>query len=383
MRSGCGCARSRCWGRGSACAQLGDLSTHHTREAVIVHGLAPFLAVYALGGFASEQVALLQQAGIVWLGPDYWANQPVRFDQWQLYLGMLAVAWVVLQAAAFVQRRRPNLVTALVQVLAKGTTVLAAFIVVTEVTRRLVLWLQGRAVAGWVQDGWAAFLAWLPDWRLPFDLTLPEALADAVDALVTTVLPGTIAMVVLPLTWLALTASVFGWRDLTTNPIGLTDTERLVLDRARQAGETRTGRRARDLVSSGPLRLAWSQLVGLTEDYLPLGQGVRIIARAGTAFVAAYLVAAAVWATAERALRWLARSVVSTRTLEAQITTDPLVDFLVSLVFVTGSMALYAVGFDRAILAAVAGPGHRAGEVTAAARTPAPADPAASSPHAG
>ena len=57
------------------------------------------------------------------------------------------------------------------------TSLLALFVLV----RRAITWLQSRAVWSWISEVWYQLLAWLPDLRLPFDLTLPEALQAVVE----------------------------------------------------------------------------------------------------------------------------------------------------------------------------------------------------------
>ena len=335
-----------------------EVRTDQSRSEVLVHGVAPFLAVYALGGFAEEQLTDLQRTALTYFGPDYGANQPVRFDQWPVYLAMMVVAWVVLRAVEWWHGRRPGVATGLLQVLAKGVLVLSTFIVITEITKFVTEWLTTRVFWGWLVDGWAAFVGVLPDWRLPFDLTLPEAVREAGAWLVTVALPSSVAAVLLPLTWLALTASVFGWRDLTSNLIGETDAERALRERAEQVSDTNLGRRASAAVASGPLAFAWRRITAMAEDYLPVAQGVRLIARAGASFVAAYLVASALLTTLERAARWGAEYLSGPRPQAEQYLIDPVVDVVVALLGTTLAIALYAKGFDRAILAAASGAGR-------------------------
>ncbi|WP_425307622.1 hypothetical protein AADG42_02330 [Ammonicoccus fulvus] len=353
-------------------AQFAGLSSQHSRQDLLAHGATPFLAVYALGGFAAEQVGEVQRSALLWLGPDFVVFQPVRFEQWPTYLGILVVAWILLRLIGLLHARRPNTLTGIGQVIAKGTVVLSAFIVVTELLRRAGDWITTRVLWDWVQAAWRGLLDVLPDWRLPLiDLTLPAAL----EQFVFTVIPGAFGAVLMPLTWLALTACVFGWRDLTSNLLGTSETERALLTRGDRVAASRIGQRVRGAFAAGPLRFAWRQAQGLAEDYLPLGQGVRIIARAGAHFVAAYLVASATLALLERGFQVALRELYGPQGLVSQMVADPFLRLPTALVFTTLSVALYARAFDRAILAAGVGSGRVESAESEDEVTPSPSEP--------
>ena len=239
--------------------QFAGLSSEHSRQDLLAHGATPFLAVYALGGFAAEQVGAVQQSALLWLGADFLGLQPVRFEQWPTYLGILVAAWILLRLIGLLHARRPGTLTGIGQVIAKGTVVLSAFIVVTEFMRRAGDWITTRVVWDWVEAARRGFLDVLPDWHLPLiELALPAAL----DQFVFTVIPGILGAALLPLTWLALTACVFGWRDLTSNPLGTTETEQALLARGDRVAASRIGQRVRGAFAAGPLRLAWRQVQG-------------------------------------------------------------------------------------------------------------------------
>lgn len=112
-------------------------------------------------------------------------------------------------------------------------------------------------------------------------------------------------------------------------------------------------------MASGPLAFAWRR-VTVMMDYLPVAQGVRLIARAGAAFMAAYLVASALLTTMERAARWGAEYLSGPRPQAEQYLIDPVVDFVVALLGTTLAIALYAKGGSIGrILAAASGQGGR------------------------
>ena len=336
--------------------ELRGLYSVHSRQEVLLHGAAPFVALYAVGGFAEEQVDALQAAALAILNMDYHRFQLVRFDQWHVFAIMAGVAWLIQLGSGLVHRRWPTLVTGVLQVGAKATVVLSAFIVVTELGRRLANWLSTRAFVGWLADAWSAFLGWLPQWRF-FSWELPEAVKAAGEFVIGTMVPGAVTVVVIPLAWLALTASVFGWRALERNLIGTSAAERALLDGADRVLKSRAAQRVIDAAADGPLQAAVRLVRHIGADYLPVAQGVRLIARAGARFVAAYLVVYAVVALTQRVAEWGAWELAAALPTDLQVAGQVLM-IVVGLVFTTLAVALYAQGFDRAMLAAARGPGQ-------------------------
>lgn len=354
---------------GRLSGDLQEIYSVHTRQEVLLHGAAPFVALYAVGGFAAEQIGELQQAALAILNMGYHEYQLVRFDQWQLFAVMAAVAWLIQQAAALIHRKWPTLVTGVTQVAAKATFVLAGFIVLTELGGKVWTWLTNRAFVGWLADGWGAFIKALPKWTLPFDITLPEAVREVGAFIVGTLIPGAFTVVIIPLVWLALTAAVFGWRSLTRNLIGLSAEERAIIERTERLRGSKTAQRLKDAASEGPLKVAVVVLGRLGEDYLPVFQGVRLIARAGARFVAAYLILYSLLALAERLLTW-GMWEAAARLPGDQETTGMVGSFFVGLIMLPLTVALYAQGFDRALLAAGRGPGQDPATTSARAGNP-------------
>ena len=139
----------------------------------------------------------------------------------------------------------------------------------------------------------------LPDLSLPFDLTLPRVVAAAGHWFWHSLLPGVGTAILLPLVWLALTATVFGWqqrsaRDLVAGtPIeghATRVTERL--SRRRHTASWRAGRRSLDILTAD-----------LRTKYLPVVDALRLVVRAGPRFLGAYLVLATLLATLQDIVR--------------------------------------------------------------------------------
>lgn len=319
------------------------------RWQVVAAAVGPFLAVYAVWGFVDDQVRELFGTNYRLLGLD-----PERFsisfapDRLRSYLLLAVVVWVVRRVVELFGARRPRPALALVGVVAEAVWVFSVFALLVIVLGLVRTWLRSRAGYAVLVDGWHTLLARLPDWPLPFDLTLPRALEQLASALVATVLPGAWHALVLPLVWLALTATVLGWRDFgsgdllaQTRPVG----------RRFPAGD-RT--RALVLLATADLRT----------KYLPVLQALRLVVRAGPAFLGAYLLLATVLTAVQTWFDIAVTLILGPRSATASLATDPVSLLISGLLFTPVGIALYGAGFDRALAAA--------GEVDLRAGTPRP-----------
>lgn len=336
----------------------GQFAEQRTRRDIIVETVAPFLAVYALGGFAEEQVERLFQANLSMNGLDP-GGFTVNFSQWQLYLAMAAVSWGVLALTDFLGRRRPNVPLTVIGLLAKGTLVLSAFIAFDTIQTRIMDWVHGRAIWVRMMEAWEAFLALLPDVKLWFDLTVPEALRVAASEFWDTFVPGIVDSIVLPLFWLALTATVFGWHDFNAG-VRANRAEAALLRRAQSLTEGRVGAGVKDAMDAGPVRAAWNWLRNGAEDFLPVIQAFRLIARSGPRFIGAYLVLAAIATALPKLLYAGVQFAMGPQTLNTSLFYSVTLKALVDLIGLTLQVALYGAAFDRCLRAA-------AGRIEAAA----------------
>lgn len=132
----------------------------------------------------------------------------------------------------------------------------------------------------WTREAWQLILTWLPDLRLPFDLTLPEAVAAAVGWFWTTLLPGLSDAVLLPLLWLSLTAIVLGWQEPPSGHL---------------ARRWQAGIGVRMAVPAWRLAIGAGRLLtsDLRTKYVPVVRAFRMVISAGWRFLLAYLILAA------------------------------------------------------------------------------------------
>lgn len=315
---------------------------------VLTLALAPFLAVYSVWGLVEDEVSALLFANLSregMLDPDVWS---ISFDPDLLgfYATLTILAWLLAKGVGLVRTRRADLRDGVaralraVAIVADGTAVFGLFVALGIVASSLQQWWQGRQLAVWLGQAWRGLTDLLPDWQLWTGLRLPEAMRELATWFWTTVLPTMSERVLLPLMWLALTATVFGWREFRGHDI--VAGTRLATAAGRFGGGA--GRRTGALPTAA--RLATEDL---RVKYLPVANALRLVWHAGPRFVGAYLVlATALWAAQVWGEEALVR-LIGPQPLDVVFALEPFIDLLSGAVFVTASVALYAAAFDRAV----------------------------------
>ncbi|WP_156224764.1 hypothetical protein [Pseudactinotalea suaedae] len=325
-----------------------------TRERgmdVLALALGPFLAVYSVWGLVEDEVSDLFFANISREGltePDSWSISfaPERLG---FYAALTVGAWltgklITLLRARVRARDGVQLGLRIVSIVADGTAVFGLFVALGIGAGQVRDWWQGRMVSVWIGQAWRGVLDRLPDWQLWFGESLPDALRGAVTWFWTTLLPATSERVLLPLMWLALAATVFGWRELRGRDV-LAGTR---LEAAAGRLDSVTGRTG---VQAG----AVPTLIALATDdlrhkYLPVANALRLVWRAGPRFVGVYLVLATVlWAGEVWASEGLVR-LAGPQPDDVTFALEPFFALVLGAVFLTASVALYAAAFDRAVV---------------------------------
>lgn len=316
------------------------------REAsmdVVASAVGPFLAVYALWGFVDDQISDLFLSNYTLQGLGGIDNFSISFAPGRLpfYLGLAAAAWVLRQVVAAVTARRKMLALALVGIALEALWVFSFFVVLLIAAGQVRPWLRTRSAYVGMQDLWRSFLDLVPDWSFLFGLSLPQALDRAVAGLAHTVLPGAWTALVLPLVWLALTATVLGWREfrgvdvLAGTPLG-----------GRLAGLRRPG-------GTRVRLLADFLTADLRTKYLPVLQALQLVGRAGPRFVGVYLLLATMVTTAQGLFEIAVTVLVGPLDIAGSLFLDPFLMLASGLLFTTFSVAVYAAAFDEALAAAL------------------------------
>lgn len=328
------------------------------RLDVLTAAIGPFLAVYSVWGFIDDEVRGLFFANLSQQGSLDVLTWSISFDPDRLvfYIALTAGAWVIgklieLGLAMIRRRRRLGTWASVPEVIADGTVVFGLFMTLAIAFGKLSTWWQGRAVAVGIEALWRQFLDVLPPWPVWVDLTLPVALQRFVDWFGEVLLPGMADRLLLPLMWLALTATVFGWRTVHGRDIAAGTRLSPMVDRVDRAT---TG-------AAGAFGLA---VRVATDDvrtkYLPVANALRLIWRAGPWFLGSYLILATVLWSAQNWLTIALSTVIGPRDLVTNFVGEPFRELLIGLIIVPLSIALYAAAFDQVM-----------GEVTRVGRRPA------------
>jgi len=328
----------------------GSVIERQPRLTMIGVTIGPFLAVYALWGLVEEQVRDIYFINIALLGSaggDEWSVDLRRF---RFYLVLAVVCWILRQLVGTLSRRLGATWLLFPGVLLEGLWVFASFLALTGAASRLLDWLRTRAVWEFGASSWRGFVDALPDLALPWDLTLPRAVAAVGDWLWHSLLPGVGTAVALPLVWLALTVTVFGWHQATARELLAGTRIESRINRA-SAGLQRRRQGVVGLAAHHGLDLLTADL---RTKYLPVAHALRLILRAGPAFLGAYLVLATLVVTLRAFVSPLLDVAMGAQNVAWSLAGDPFTELGLDLIFTTISVALYVAAVDR-LLAASAG----------------------------
>ncbi|RMB61842.1 hypothetical protein [Tessaracoccus antarcticus] len=302
--------------------------------------VGPVLGVYAVWGVVDEMI----REGFLWntvfrrFGNDEWSIG-VSAEWLPTYLAVGVAALLLRTLWGRLVRDRTSAWWRVPLLFLEGLWVFATFFIVLIALREVRIWLLGVNIWRQGQHARHRFLEWLPEMSLPFNLTLPEAVARFSHWLVEVFVPGVWLGIALPLVWLALVAIVFGWREFRVRD--------LVPERLRS-------RRRRPLPGAAPQPTSFSRAVQfLTEDvrmkYLPLGHAFRLIWRSGPFLLGAFLMLAALLAAGRSASAALLSVTFAAGTQSDMFLAFNAIDFVVETVFTSLALCLYAATFDRGL----------------------------------
>ncbi|MGV8847322.1 hypothetical protein [Tessaracoccus sp.] len=314
------------------------------RIDVAILTVGPVLGVYAVWAIVDGMIS----DGLVWntIIRSFWGAGEFSISRsladLPFYLVLGGVALVARLIYGRLVRRLRSTWWKLPLVFLEGLWVFATFFIVLLGLRALQNWLDERAFWREGLHAWHGFLQWLPDLRLPFDLTLPEALQHASIWVGEQFLPGMWHGIALPLVWLAVTAIVFGWREFRARDL-LTATLR---ERANQM----------ESASSSATRLGAVVsflTVDLRDKWVPLLHAFRLIWRSGPNVLGAYLVLSTLMEAGSWAFHAILSRAFSADSQENVLRSFNAVDVVQHVVVMSLSVCLYAAAFDRGLADAV------------------------------
>ncbi|MDO5494464.1 MAG: hypothetical protein Q4G64_01960 [bacterium] len=332
-------------------ARVDPAGRQQSRHHVLTHAVVPFLAVWEVWGFAEDHIQRVFDANLIYYGVDA-ESYSITFAAWQTYLVIAGIAWGLQGLIEMTARGRGGVVLGMVRVFVRGTAILTAFLGLDSLSTSFLSWARGRQVWAWGREVWDSFLGILPDWELWWEQTIPEFVRSLGAGIWQYLVPGLWVAVLLPLVWLALTATVVGWSDLgdVITPDGLSP--RLAA-RARRAREAAAVQRIERASSAGPLGLIRLWLRNQVDDLMPAVQAFGLVIRSGVPFVVAYLLLGAAVQAIGPAVTDLLFSLVGPHDFAETMRYVSLIDLAGDLLMWTLAVALYATAFARAMRVAM------------------------------
>ncbi|MFX4271191.1 hypothetical protein ACQBAR_11330 [Propionibacteriaceae bacterium Y1685] len=318
----------------------GELFDAQSGVGSVARALGPFLAVYAVWGLVDSEVTDLFSINILYNGlggVDQWSINLSRF--W-FYLTLAVVAWVVRIALDQLRRRVQWAWLEFLAMAVEGIWVFASFITALTVVDAVVAWLTTRVAWAWLLGLWRNALAALPDLAMPWGLTLPASIDRFVGWLISDVLPAVGEHVVLPLMWLALAATVFGWYRFTSADV-LAGT-RIGTGLQRLGERLPSGRvRAVSIWATGDLRI----------KYLPVLQALRLLLHSGPRVLGAFILLSTVIDVGTEWLMVGVARILGPLPYDLALGVEPTVRLITTLIEMPLLVALYAAAFERVIRA--------------------------------
>lgn len=296
--------------------------------------IGPVMAVYAVWALLDDMI----RDGLVWNimlqghGNPTWSVS-LASDRFTTYLGIgvgalfLRIVWGAITKNRSSWWRAPL-------VFFEGLWTAMSFFVVLGLIRIAQDWMWTREFYAVLERRWYEFIGSLPEIRLPFSTTLPEAVLALSRWVTESLLPGMWVGVVLPLMWLAVTAMVFGWREFNLKDLLRRDFREATEQRLQRSASFRVLARFGFVVDD------------LRTKYIPLIHAWRLVWRAGPFLLGAFLILSALL----DALGYL----LGTIALEISSRIDQTVavlaaDFAGHVVMASISVCLYAITFDRSV----------------------------------
>ncbi|TRY18319.1 hypothetical protein FOJ82_09835 [Tessaracoccus rhinocerotis] len=311
------------------------------RVDVAVLTIGPVLAVYAVWGVIDGMI----RDGFLWntvirsmWNATEWSisRNPDRF--WS-YLGMGVAALVGRMVWARLFRKRSSPWWRVPVIFLEGLWTFATFFIILIGAEQAVIWVRQRRFWREGETAWYRFLEQLPEIRLPFDMTLPQALKQLTIWLDGSVLPGLWDGIALPLMWLAIVAIVFGWREFRARD--------LLGQHVRARTELLEEAHGDFMATLG--RLFNVVTADLRDKYLPLVYAFKLVWKSGPYVLGSYLVLTALlnWGVVEfhTALFRIFAADTEANILRSFIWLEALRE-MVALSLLT---CLYAAAFDRGL----------------------------------
>lgn len=331
------------------------------RDNSITHLLAvtllPFMGIYAAFGRlddAAEELWINQMVRNAAIGTDHVlaALNTIATDQPFLLLAVVVGTYVVRRAIDLAHEktgwRAFGIGVALLETFFMLTVVLGGI----RIVQQIMIWFTDRAFVGWfatVRDAIRDVLALFP-------FHLPDIIDQVLTFYLDSVWPTFWEVISQPIIWLAVAALVFGSHVMSVAE--LWRTRRPIAHRLRGATsfEPRSDKRRLKGIRppSAPVKRAAVEfkeavLGDIDDKYLPTINSIRLILRAGTIFLGAFVVVYSIQTIMQNYARVVVLSVLGGHEVNFWITSGPIWNLVYGLPFEPLRLCLLAVAFRRCL----------------------------------
>lgn len=303
--------------------------------------LLPLVAVFSAWGFLED---LLRGFAIAYVaengtGGDYVLQ--VNEGNWKNFLPAIAALLVVRRVLEAVDDRWPNRPTKFLQVWSEAFFLLLVMVIVKPLVAVFTNWFEIRTF-------WFQTVAWwgdLKEWFAGIDLPLPDGIEFLWGTFWERIWPLFTAGVGEPLTWLAITAVVFGHRALSGG--GVIRGTRLEAKLGSHAAATSSGRIVQ-LTNQAPNLV----LGGLREKFYPTLNAFRLLVQVGPVFLGVVCLVYTLHFLAENWSYYGLARLLGEREQPWNLMTAQFSGLIQQLIFDTLRIALLAAAFDQCVAVA-------------------------------
>lgn len=300
--------------------------------------LLPLVAVYSAWGFLDAQIKTLgiDYTSVHGSGGDFILQ--VNNGTWKDFLPAIVILLVIRRVVEAIDDRWPNRPAKFIQVWSEAFFLLLALIITPILVQKITTWFKDRRFWNGLTDWWQA----VSDWFAGIHIPIPAGIEFVWGVFWETLWPLFKDGVGEPLTYLAITAVVFGHRALSAG--ALIKGTRLEGRLSAQAPGAQVGRVAAIAGKAPDLVLG-----GLKEKFYPTLNAFRLLVRVGPVYLGVVCLVYTLFTLAENWTFVGLQQVIGDQGNIFAPSAYNLTVLVVDVVFETFRVALLAAAFDQCI----------------------------------
>ena len=266
------------------------------------------------------------------------ALNPNTTRQYVVMTAAMVITWAGARFAGFLAQATGRRWLSLVEVLFTAYSLLIVIYGGTRVILRSQRWLRERVFMGWVEDATAR----VGDFFSRFAIDLPAPVDAVWTAITESFWPTLTSGVVEPMLWLAMAGLAWGTQVVSFADLLAGRDQRV----AAQGAAADQGIQALERDWRGALLFIQGKVAGVVDStILPTWQSFKMVVRAGGAFVAAYVMAWALFRASSKVVSLILTRLIGGRPSEFWVAFDHVFDLALGLTTELLRLTLLAVTF--------------------------------------